>query len=276
MIFAAPMPFKEALQSREVRSILPTSGDTADIAKLETAIKERSMFSATVTSGELLQKLDDMTNGILAGQIDQATARAQIKDLLAEMGYVPNPNHTGGLQDLSSDARINLQLETNVDTARGYGWWAQGQQEDVLDEFPADELIRIQVPKGGEAAERDWAARWEEAGGQFYDGRMVAPKNAAVWSALGDPSTFPDGLGNPYPPFAFNSGEGTRDVDRDQAEQMGVVTKNTKMLPQSRHFNADLSASPEVRSANLRSLMEGTGIGSFDQDGVFNFSGGNN
>ncbi len=273
MMFTAPIPFKEALEARVVRSILPTSGDTADLAALDAAVKERAMFSATVTSGELLQKIDDMANGILTGQIDQGTARAEIKLLLSDMGYVPDPNHAGGLQDLSSDPRINLQLETNVDTARGYGWWAQGQQEDVLDEYPADELVRFQVPKGGEAAERDWADRWEQVGGQFYDGRMIAHKNAAIWSELGDPSTFPDGLGNPYAPFAFNSGMGTRDVARDEAEALGVVSKNTRILPQSRGFNQDLKASPQVRSENLRGLMEASGLGSFNKDGVFIFSG---
>ncbi|HEY5079417.1 MAG TPA: hypothetical protein VII43_06200 [Opitutaceae bacterium] len=276
MMYTAPVPFSEALDLREVKSLLPSTGSTADFAKLDSAIKERSMYSATVTSAELLQKVDDMANGVVAGQIDQATARAQIKLLLADMGYQPDPNHAGGLQDLSSDIRINLQLETNVDTARGYGWWAQGQQEDVLNAYPADELVRFQVPKGGEAAERDWAERWEEVGGQFFDGRMVAQKNDSIWSALGDPSTFPDGLGNPYAPFAFNSGMGTRDVARDEAQQLGVVSKNTRILPQSRRFNEDLKASPQVRSANLRSLMEASGIGSFDQDGVFNFEGGDN
>jgi hypothetical protein len=272
-----PTPFSEALDARAVRSVLPSSGVTADFAKLAPEIKERAMFSATVTSAELLQKINDLVESILSGETDQATARLGVKTLLADMGYEPDPDQAGGLQDLSSDQRINLQLETNVDTARGYGWWAQGQNAAVLDEFPAQELVRFSVPKGGESAERDWAERWEEVGGQFYDGRMIALKNSEIWNALGDPSVFPDGLGNPYPPFAFNSGMNVRDVSRDEAEQLGLLARNTTILPQSRGFNETLQASPDVRDASLRSMMESTGLGTFDAKGVFHFGqGGDN
>ncbi|HZZ19347.1 MAG TPA: hypothetical protein VFE25_08260 [Opitutaceae bacterium] len=276
MIFTAPLPFNEALDAREVKSLLPTTGNTADFAKLASAVKERAMFSATVTSGELLQKIDDMVNGVLTGQLDQATARLQIKELLADMGYVPDPEKAGGLQDLSSTRRIDLQLETNVDTARGYGWWAQGQQEDVLDEFPGDELIRLWEPKGGPSAERDWAERWAEVGGQFIDGRMVALKNDPIWEELGSPDNFPDGIGNPYPPFAFNSGMGTRDIGRDDAEGMGLLDKNSRVFPKSRGFNEDLQAKPDVRDARLVDMMEDAGVGSFGADGVFQFESGGN
>ena len=56
MLLTDPIPYREALDSRAVRSLLPTTGRTADFARVETAIKLRAMFSATVTSVELLQK----------------------------------------------------------------------------------------------------------------------------------------------------------------------------------------------------------------------------
>jgi hypothetical protein len=272
MILTAPMPYKEALDSREVKSILPTTGKTSDFAQLAPEVKERAMFSATVDSGELLQKIDDMVNSILTGQSDQATARAQVSDLLWDMGYnQPDPDKQGGLQDLKSEDRINLQLETNVEAARGYGWWKQGQQADVLDEYPAQELVRFSVPKGGISAERNWADRWTKAGGQFYDGRMIALKNDPVWSRLGDPGLFEDGLGNPYPPFAFNSGMDVQDIDRDEAVDLGLIDEDTEIFPQDRGFNDDLQASPDVRNQQLRDAMEDSGAGHFDQDGTFIF-----
>lgn len=271
MNLTAPMPFKEALDALEVRSILPTTGKTADLRQLSGAVKRRALFSSTVTSVELLQRIKDSANAILTGQSDEATQRLGIKNLLAEMGYQPDPEKIGGLQDLSSTTRINLQIDTQVDTARGYGWDLQGQQPDVLDEWPAQELIRDFAPKG---RERDWAARWAKAGGEFFGGRMLALKNDPVWSRLGDSSLFPDGLDNPYPPFAFNSGMGVRDIDRDEAEQLGLIEPNQEVFPRDLSFNEELKASPDVRDEKLRALLEATGLGAFDAAGVFKFNGG--
>lgn len=269
MSLTAPVPFKEALDAHDVKSILATSGRTADLQQLSGAIKRRALFSATVSNTELLQKISDGTNTMLTGQGDLATMRLGIKQLLDDMGYQPDPEQAGGLQDLSSTARINLQLETNVDTARGYGWDLQGQDPDVLDEWPAQELVRDFVPKG---KERDWAARWARVGGEFFDGRMVALKNDPIWSKLGDSDIFPDGLDNPYPPFAFNSGMGVRDIDRDEAEQLGLIEANQEVFPRDLSFNAELQASPDVRDDRLRAMLEATGLGTFDSEGTFVFN----
>src|ERR1039457_5414553 len=134
MKFTSPMPFQEALDAANVRSLLPTTGTSSDLSNLSSEIKQRAMFSATTESGELLQKYSDLVDKILDGTIGQTQARVAIKSLLAEMGYQPNPDQEGSIQDLSSTSRIDLVLETNVDSARGYGQWAQGQQADVLDE----------------------------------------------------------------------------------------------------------------------------------------------
>lgn len=272
MIFTAPRPFKEALNAQAVKTLLPTSGRTADLSRLESDIKRRALFSATVQSVAHLQKLDDVINGILTGQLDHASARLALKDLLAEQGYVPDPEDAGGLKDLSSDRRINLQLETNVDTARGYGWREQGMQADVLDEWPAQELYRAFGPSDA-SKQRDWAARWAEVGGQFFGGRMIALKTDPVWERLGDPGKFPDGLGNPYPPFAFNSGMDVRDIDRAEAEDLGLIDASTELFPQPLDLNADLAASPDVRAGWLKDALTETGLGQFDSKGVYHFRG---
>ncbi|MBX3736739.1 MAG: hypothetical protein KF715_08625 [Candidatus Didemnitutus sp.] len=271
MILTAPMPFKEALDANEVRALLPTTGRTRDLQQLSGAVKRRALFSATVTSAELLQKLQDSTQNLLTGTTDQATMRLGIKQLLEQMGYQPDPEKIGGLQDLSSTKRINLQLETLTDTARGYGWDLQGQDPDVLDEFPAQELIRDFAPKG---AERDWAARWAKCGGEFFNGRMIALKNDPIWSKLGDPELFDDGLGNPYPPFAYNSGMGVRDIARDEAEQLGLIDPNQEVFPRDLSFNQELEATPDVRDARLRAMLESSGLGTFNSDGAFVFNDG--
>ncbi|MBI5693666.1 MAG: hypothetical protein HZC55_26615 [Verrucomicrobia bacterium] len=263
MIFAAPLPFTEALQSREVRSILLTTGQTADLERLAPAIRERAIFSATVTSAEFLDRVDRGVSELLAAKSDQATVRLGLKQLLQEMGYTAAPEKAGGLEDLRSDARLNLILETNIELARGYGQWIQGQQADVLDEWPAQELVREREA----AVPRDWAARWADAGGQFYGGRMVALKTDPIWRRL---SRFE----LPYPPFDFNSGMGVADLARDEAEALGLLEPNTELIPQDRDFAADLKVSPAVRTNRLIDALEASGVGEFNDAGVFVFRSG--
>jgi hypothetical protein len=248
-----------------VKSIMPTTGRTFDLQQLDPAIKRRAAFSARTTSVGLLQKYRDLEDGLLTGQLDQATARLNIKQMLAEMGYMPDPEQIGTLQDLSSDSRIDLKLETDVQTAQGYGWDLQGQDPDVLDEWPAQELYRAFGPKDPKN-ERDWAARWERAGGQFFDGRMIALKNDPIWDRIGSPDLFDDALGNPWPPFAFNSGMDVRDIDRDEAVALGLIDADTQIFPKQIDLNEGLQASPDVRAADLRAELEQTGLGHFQGD----------
>lgn len=277
MILTNPMPFKEALQVREIKTLLPTTGRTADFARVDHDIKLRSMYSASVESAEILQSLDDLTNAVLTGQMDLSTARLKQKALLERMGYQPDEENRGGLLDLSSTPRINVQLETNVDVARGAGWYQQGQDPLVLDAFPAQELVRFfatKTPRGstGRAGDLSWPDRWSKVGGRFYDGRMIALKSDPVWEKLGDPGIFPDGLGNRFAPFAFGSGMDTIDIDREEAASVGLeIPENLELLPQPLDLNADLQAVPDVRAGWLRQMLEDTGLGEFRSDGVFAF-----
>jgi len=270
MFFSAPVSFDAALDAARARSLLPTTGTSAQLRLLESAIKRRALFSATVDLAEPLQKLDDGIAAILRGETDQATARLAMKQLWQSLGYEPDPAHEGGLRDLASADRINLQLETNVDSARGYGYYAASMDATVLDEWPAQELFRATNPRG---AQRDWPARWAQAGGEFYGGRMIALKTDPIWDSLGDPDLFPDGLGNPYPPFAFNSGMDVRGVSRDEAVALGLIDPDTQLTPKPvEDFNAELKATPGALSAALRAAIESTGLGNFDAAGVLHFT----
>ena len=52
---------------------------------------------------------------------------------------------------------------------------------------------------------------------------MIALKDDDVWNNLGDSSLFDDGLDNPSPPFAFNSGMYWRQVPRDECIELGLI-----------------------------------------------------
>ena len=58
---------------------------------------------------------------------------------------------------------------------------------------------------------------------------MVALKSSGIWEALGDGAGgYDDTLGNPYPPFAFNSGMWTQDVSRADCESLGLLGSTEK------------------------------------------------
>lgn len=237
--------------------MLPTDFRTLLLDTVAPELRERSMFSAGVIEAEKLQDMDDLIGQLLRGETDQATARTELKRRFGTLGEDVSETD---LTDLRSDARLNLILDTNVQQAQGYGSWAQGQDEAILDQWPAQELFRAiqsRVP-------RDWSQRWADAGGRFYGGRMIALKNDPIWSAI---SRF----GLPYPPFDFNSGMDVRDIDRDEAIALGLIDRDTKIPPQSRGFAADLAATPEVRASGLMKALQDQfkGAATFDGDGVF-------
>lgn len=257
MNFTEPVPFREALASREVRTVLPTELRTRLLDEIAPELRERAMFSAGVTSAEKLQDMDDLIGQLLEGKIDRATARTELKRRFGTLGAEVDETD---LTDLASDARLNLILDTNVAQAQGYGSWAQGQDEDILDQWPAQELFRAiqsRVP-------RDWTQRWADAGGRFFGGRMIALKDDPIWTEI---SRF----GTPYPPFDFGSGMDVRDIIRDEALQLGLIDRDTRIEPQTRGFAEDLAATPAVRSAGLKSALSDllSGLAEFDADGVF-------
>lgn len=266
MPFPKPLPFKEALNASRVKVLLPTSLGSAELEKLSDDIRERARFSAKVRSAQHLSILDDGSNQILDGKLDLASARLKLKQFARETGYQPPEHLAGTLQDFSSDARTNLQLRMATQMAQGYGNWKQGQDPDLLDAFPARELLRVEdreVP-------RDWHARWDEARAATTtdgatassSGRMVALVGHPIWRKL---SRF----NQEYEPFDYGSGMGTEDVSRNDAMDLKIIGRDTQIFPQDRPFNADLQASTEFRSDKLRSLLEASGVGRFNAQGVF-------
>ncbi|MBC2592694.1 hypothetical protein H5P28_00310 [Ruficoccus amylovorans] len=268
--FTRPQPFAEALAASRGRALLPTSGGTADLQRLDPGLRARARFAARVRSAEHLSVLDKGVDDVLTGKIDPATARLRLKQFLARTGYQPKPGTEGGLKDFSSRKRIDLQLRINVRQAQGYGWDEQGQDPALLDAFPAQEFVRVEARRNPRT---DWPDRWNAARAQVGaagttdagTGRMAALKNHPIWPAL---SIF----GHPWEPFDWGSGMGLEDVPRREAMALGLIDRDTRIQPRRSDFNAGLQASPDVASARLREELEKSGVGRFGPDGVFHFN----
>src|SRR4051794_22895899 len=111
MVLTKPVPFAEGLQTREVRSLLPTDLRTADFGNIPEQLRARSVFSAYVTQAEILQQGSDSIRAIENGESDIATQRVALRDVAIAMGYQPPQGEAGGLADFRSGARLNLFLE---------------------------------------------------------------------------------------------------------------------------------------------------------------------
>ena len=271
MTFDAPIEFSEATQYQAVKQLLPTLLTSKEISKLFSVdVLKRSMFAAQCADAGFLQRADDVLGDILnPHQVEReggATAiegmslskgREQLKAYLASIDYQAPEGKAGTIEDLSSDARLNLIVKTNVQFAQGYGQWKQGQTPAILDQYPCQELYRREERK----EPRDWPARWSSSGGGFYgDGgdygpRMIARKDDPIWVAI-------SAFGIPYAPFDFNSGMDLMDVDRDEAIQLGVIDEDddSPEPDDDRDFNDDLAAGVDALDSLLSgALLESVG-----------------
>jgi hypothetical protein len=264
--------FREALAFARGRAPLPTALNTMGLRELPRDVRMKSLFSARNTNADILQDIGSKIEGLLQGEFNEATARAQLQDAFDAVGYQPAtgfpegervpPAEEGGLRDLSSDKRIRLVLETNLRQAANFGFLQQGNDPLSRWQYPAFELVRIydrEEPRGEMPGSMGWNERWVRAGGELTDGdRMIALKDDSVWDNLGDSNLFDDGLDSPFPPFAFNSGMGWREVPREEAIEMGLIDGNE--IPSendARFFDEEMQADAEQFSTekllNLRS-----------------------
>lgn len=202
---------------------LPTSASSAEIATLPAAVRQQAVLSARLSLAAPVADMGELVRRVLAGELSDSEFRRDMRESLWSAGYEPPEGKEGTLLDHTSRSRLDLILTQNVRAARNYGQWAEGMDAAVLDEFPAQELIRIYNRKNPRPR-GFWRGRWSEAGGSFYEGRMVALKTSPVWSGI---SRF----GLPYPPYDFGSGMGVLDVDRSEAERLGLLAPDEPVEP---------------------------------------------
>lgn len=251
MTTAELMPLEETMKSLAARGVLPTSLDTQGMRELGQGFHRQNFSSAKTLIIDLLdgykkaveeiinpttqQRPDRVTpenpQGNVSTGLDLPSARLRIKQLQESLGMMKGD---GSIKDLTSDARINLVLKTNTETMRGAGQFIQSQSDEMLVTNPAWELFRLKDPRDPKA-KRNWTGRWEIAGAAAGDtdamrvfastGRMIARKDSPIWNEIGSSTNFDDGLDNPFPPFAFNSGMDVRDIGYREAIAIGLIQR---------------------------------------------------
>jgi hypothetical protein len=222
-----PTPASEIL----AKAILPTGLSSAELRDtVAPEIRRRSFFSARTAEAEYLQKARQVCADVAAGRIGTAEARFRLERELDALGHPNAGNESGDITDLGSIARLDLIIDTQRDMAHSVAR-IQAQTPANLAEFPAWRLTRF----GTRRDPRNWAERWAQAAaavnwdGVARNGEMVALKGSPIWEAIGaGAGDHRDTLGNPYPPFAFNSGMDWESVSRDECEALGLSPDGQK------------------------------------------------
>jgi hypothetical protein len=269
MLFKSPIDFSEALRILIDQDLMPTDMSSEELRSLGVDVRERSLFSAKTNNVRYLQEVRDSIGELTNGDVNISTARARLQAVLDSLGYEPEQS---GIQDLSSSERVDLVVSTNARQVANFALRARGAEEMALRQFPCWELVRIyprEIPRGQrkgakgrlvDVPEDSWPERWERAGGELIDGRMIARKDSPIWDALGDASNFDDGLDTAYPPFAFNSGMGWMEVARGECISLGIIDPEEQVEPPIEgNLNDQFEAGSGIDKDFLQSLSDELG-----------------
>lgn len=258
------------------KATLPTSLSSREIREeIAEAIRRRSVFSARVTSADYLTRLREMLGQIAGGELSPEAAKSRLRAALRDLGYTPEggfpdadeqvpPAEEHSLQDLMSDARLNLQLQTAQRQAAALRQKAENNTYYMRYEYPGWNYVR----KYGRGTERDWAERWIKAGEAVNwegasDYPTVALKDSPIWQALGDgEGGYNDTLGTDFPPFAFNSGMVWREVDRKTCIELELIDEDYDPETEEPDYNPSESEivkaveglDPDMKAALLKEI----------------------
>ena len=237
------------------KALVASDLDSSQWNQIQAGFRNRAFFSSQVAKMNILEAIHARTVEYVKRGGDISEARKLMRQDLEKLKYAPEPGKEGTIKDLFTKARLDVILKTNEAQARGYIEHVGGMKPGAFAAFPAQEFKRVEARK---AQRQDWPARWSKAGGKFYGDRMIALKDDPVWVKL---SVF----GNPFPPFDWGSGMGVRDIDRDEAEKLGLITreelkKKVETLRQkpAPDFNANLQATVlvEGRGENVKKMRD--------------------
>lgn len=216
------------------KALVASNLDSSQWNSIQAGLRDRAFFSSEVAKANILDAMRRMAADKASG-VSASDARVAMRDFLRSIGHETPDDLKGTIKDLYAKSRLDVIIKTNVAQARGFIQHAEGMTPGALWAFPAQEFLRVEERR---EPRKDWAQRWQKAGGKIYGGRMIALKTDPVWTRLGP-------FGNPYPPFDWGSGMGVQDVSRKEAQELGLDVPDA---PGAAHSGDGRSASGQFNS----------------------------
>lgn len=252
-----PQRFEEATQKLGSKSVIGSQLNSSEWRDVPAWLRESGFFSSRVESARFLQSMKDFLGDFLDGAKEQVTTAdgsvvtklkvgskadfvqaARNEALRLGLGAAVPPNKRGGLEDITSQRRLELIFEVQTRSAKEFGNWKQGMQADVLNEFPAWRFIR----------EQDVTR--ERTVHTLNEGQVRLKTDNEFWLAMNSP-TF-GGFGVPWGPWGFNSGMGVEDVDRDEAESLELIAPGQTLQPNDQSFLDGLKAGTKSLDPDIK------------------------
>ena len=256
MQFIQPILWDDALDKIGDKSLIGSALDSEQWSQLPLALRERAFFSATVENVRFLQRARDSITDYLSSQVetlpngDKALATGsrqqfikQMQDFAIAEGMGPlDASEAGTLKDITSEGRLGLIFDINTQAAEDYADWKQGQDPDVLAEFPAQRFIRVRDVKQPRIVH------------QQNEDVIRLKTDLGFWMAMNYPVF--GGFGVPWGPWGFGSGMGVQDEDRDTAEQAGLIDPGQRVTPIDKDFNERLQASTKGLDPDMKARLK--------------------
>lgn len=262
MEFTNPIPYHDAVDKIGSKSIIGSRLNSEQWSLFPVAIQQRAFWSATIEKVRFLQRGRNSIRDFMSGATEDVTgpdgvtrkalktgSRAdfikQMSEFAVREGMGPlDPKDAGMLKDIRSERRLGLIFDVQTQQAYDYANWKEGQDPDTLNEFPAQRFIR------------DIEAVRPRPIHQQNEGVVRLKTDLDFWLAMNSPQI--GGFGVPWGPWGFGSGMGVEDVDRDEAESLGLISPGDKPQPVEKDFNDHLEASLRGLDADLVQLVKDT------------------
>jgi hypothetical protein len=256
MQFTKPIPFKEAQAKLGKRSVIASQLTSDDWKRVPVALRERAFFSSQIENVQFLQRTKDLLGDFLTGAREEVDLPDGSKSTMLKTGgraaFVDQarafalsqgmgplvPEDAGTIKDIRSEQRLNLIFDTQTHAANAFGAWKQGQDPAVLDEFPAQRFIREREVK----EPRDFH--------HSHEGEVQLKSDLGFWRTLNQD------FGVPWGPWGWGCGHDVEDVDRAEAERLGLLAPGTPVAPVVADFNDQLKASVANVDPDLQAWLK--------------------
>jgi hypothetical protein len=239
MQFVKPVDYYEALGLIGQRMPIVSAMTSAEWSDVPVALRQRAFFSSQVENARFLQRARDAITDFIQSNRETLSdgqtvlkvgSRADFVDAMREFalseGMGPlTPELAGTVRDITSEKRLGLIFDVQTQQSEDYGYWRQGMDSAVLNEFPAQRFIRVKAVK----QERESHTPFED---------QVYLKTDPIWA-----KQINQDFGVPWGPWGWGCGHDVEDVDRSEAEQLGLIEPGERIEPDKRNFNENLKAS---------------------------------
>lgn len=259
-----PVKWEAAIDAVERRAPKPSKFNSARWSQEKPAVRERGFFSSTIECFRFLQAARDFLLAHVASERElvppgdgpggvgmRADGAARfLRDMsalaieqgLGPVGVPASAVDQSDLTDIRSAARLKLIFRTGQKQAYGYGHYKQGVEDpDILNAYPAWRFVRN--PGAKEFRKRHVAAT----------GSVRLKNDKKFW--LRQNATDIGGFGVPYGPWGFNSRMDVVNVDRAEAERLGLLSPGEQVSPGVPAFNAGLRASLSGLDPDFKALL---------------------